>query len=124
LLCKLLAEFVGFCNGAWMHKVAGKPGPSGMLRNEAFSLPESWGGRNCPLLVNVEVIHEFKEAMGGDGLLEFTSADFSEEAQAVYDTLNVFELSLENVWFIFQAMYLLLFPQNCPLFLASGTYKV
>jgi hypothetical protein len=58
----------------------------------------------------VEVIQELKEAMGGDGLLKFTSADFSEEAQAVYDTLNVFELSLENVWFIFQAMYLLLFP--------------
>lgn len=97
-------------NGTRMRKDKHKPGPSGMSRNEAFSMPEQWGGRNCLLPVDVNVIREIKEAMGGDSLLEFTTPEFSAEVQAAYDTLGVAKLTLENVWHVFQALYPLVYP--------------
>jgi hypothetical protein len=35
--------------------------------------------------------------MGGDSLLEFVSTEFSQRAQAVYDSLHVVELTIENL---------------------------
>jgi hypothetical protein len=86
-----------------------KAGPSGMSRNEAFSLPESWGGRNCLLKVDMTIIGELKEAMGGDEILDFVSKEFSERAQAAYDSLGVDDLNIENVWYVFGDLYRLMF---------------
>jgi len=58
-----------------------QPGPSGMSRSEAFSMPENWGGRDGLLPVDVNVVRELKEVMGGDDILEFVSEEFSERAQ-------------------------------------------
>ena len=69
-----------FRNGARMQKDNDIPGPSGMSQNEAFSLLESWGGRNCLLEVDMAVVQELKKAMGGDEILEFVSADFAQHA--------------------------------------------
>ena len=93
-----------------MRKDKDKIGPSGMSRNEAFSLPEEWSGRNCLLPVDVNVIREIKAEMGGDALLEFISAEFSARAQAVYDPLGITKLMIENIWHVFRAMYPLVFP--------------
>lgn len=81
-----------------------------MSRNEAFSLPESWGGRNCLLPVDINVIREMKEALGGDAILEFVPADFAQRAQDAYDTLNIADLTLENVWYVFRDLLPNLFP--------------
>ncbi|KAF8445060.1 hypothetical protein L210DRAFT_3611184 [Boletus edulis BED1] len=110
LLRKDLQETMDFRNGARMRKDNNKIGPSAMSRNQAFSLPEQWGGRDCLLPVNVNVIQEIKAEMGGDALLQFTSAEFSARAQAMYDTLGITELTTENIWHVFQAMYPLVFP--------------
>lgn len=99
-----------FRNGTKMRKDNEKLGPSGMSRNEAFSLPESWGGRNCLLPVDINVIRELKAEMGGDSLLEFTSVEFSVCAQTAYDSLHIVNLSFENVWFVFRDLYPLIFP--------------
>ena len=98
-----------FRNGARMRKDNNKAGPSGMSRSEAFSLPESWGGRNCLLEVNMAVVRELKEAMGGDEILAFVSAEFSERVQAAYDTLEIVDLNLQNVWYVFHDLYPLVF---------------
>ncbi|KAG9316859.1 hypothetical protein JVU11DRAFT_2931 [Chiua virens] len=82
LLCKDLQEMMDFHNGTRMRKDNDKIGPSGMSRNDAFSLPEQWGGRNCLLPIDMNVIREIKAEMGGDALLEFTSVEFSARAQA------------------------------------------
>jgi hypothetical protein len=99
-----------FCNGARMRKDNDKIGPSRMSGNEAFSLPKKWGGRNCLLSVDVDMIREIKSKMGGDALLEFTSVVFSACAQAAYDILGITNLTIENVWNVFQAVYPLVFP--------------
>ena len=103
-----LDSFMQFRNGAKMRKDAKKAGPSGVSRNEAFSLFEEWGGRNCILPVDLDVIREIKEAMGGDSLLEFTTSTFSKQAQVAYDSQGIVQLSFENCWDIFTAMHPLL----------------
>lgn len=112
LLRTELADFMAFRNGARMRKNKNKPGPSGMSRNEAFSLPEKWGGRNCLLPVDVEVVREIKEAMGGDALLDFVVPEFAARAQRAYDSLDIQTLTLENVWHVFQALMPLIFPNH------------
>lgn len=49
-----------------------------MSHNEAFAMSEKWGGHNCLLPVDVEVIHQIKEEMGGDSLLEFITDEYSQ----------------------------------------------
>jgi hypothetical protein len=90
-----------FQNGTQMRKDNDKPGPSGMSRNEVFSLPESWGGWNCLLEVDMAVVQGLKEAMGGDEILKFVSPDFAQHAQAAYNTLGITDLNLENVGMYF-----------------------
>ena len=99
-----------FRNGARMRKDNNKPGPSGVSRNEAFALPENWGGRNCLIPVDIEVIKEIKVAMGGDQVLSFVSAEFAQLAQNAYGTLHVSQLKFDNVWAVFTALLPIVFP--------------
>jgi len=110
LLRKELDAFMSSRNSYRSRKDNNKPGPSGMSRNEAFSMPQNWGGRNCLLEVDVDVIRQIKEEMGGDQLLEFVPPDFSERAQTAYDSLNIQNLTMENVWLVFRDMLPLVFP--------------
>jgi hypothetical protein len=87
-----------------------KMGPSGMSHNEAFSLSESWGGQNCLLPVDVDVICEIEAEMGGDALLNFVSDEFAAQCQAVYDGLHISELTLANIWQVFIVMLPLVYP--------------
>jgi hypothetical protein len=99
-----------FRNAARMRKDIHKPGPSGVSRDHAFTFPESWGGRDCLLPVDVEVIRKMKADMGGDSLLNFVSVEFSERAQVIYDSLDISDLTFENIWAVFSKMFPLLFP--------------
>jgi hypothetical protein len=93
-----------------MRKDNEKPDPSGMSRNQAFSLPEEWNGRDCLLKIeDLSVIKQLKEELGGDELVSFSTPEFSSRAQEAYDSLNVVDLTFENVWAVFTAMLLLVF---------------
>jgi len=108
-----LQTWVTYANGVPMQKDKTKPGPSGKSRNEAYSLYESWGGRDCLLPVaNMELIHELKEAVGGAELLEFSSPELSARAQDSFDSLGTFTLGFENVWVVFQRILPLVFPRT------------
>ena len=50
-------------------KTRTRQGPSSMSRNNVFSLPEEWGGRDCLLKIkDLSVVPELKEELGGDAL--------------------------------------------------------
>jgi len=113
LIRQELQSWVAYANGVPMRKDKGKPGPSGMSRNEAYSLYESWGGRDCLLPVtNTELIHELKEVVGGAELLEFSSPDLSTRAQDAFNSLGTFNLGFENVWIVFRQILPLVFPRT------------
>ncbi|KAI0697862.1 hypothetical protein BC835DRAFT_1269742 [Cytidiella melzeri] len=111
LLRQELKKAMEFRNTLPIRKQKNKPGPSGMSRNDAFTLPDKWGGRNCLLPVDMHIIRDIKEAMGGDDILEFVSRDFRKCAEHVYASLNIAQLGFDNVWFVFNAMLPLVFPQ-------------
>jgi hypothetical protein len=92
-----------------MRKDKMKPGPSGMSRNQAFSLPGDWNGRDCLLKIeDISVIKKLKEELGGEELVSFSTPEFSARAQEAYDSLDIRDLAFENVWNVFVAMLLLL----------------
>lgn len=97
-----------FRNGVRMRKDAAKPGPSGMSRNQAFSLYEKWGGKNCLLPIPVEDVRQMKEELGGEELLAFTTSEFAARAEVAYDSLKVTKLTMQNIWVVFTAMLPLL----------------
>jgi hypothetical protein len=93
-----LEEFVEFRNGVRMRKDARKAGPSGCSQNDAFSLYQKHGLSDCLLPIdNMDLIGELKIGMGGDAILEFVSAEFSERAESAYTTLEIEKLTMENV---------------------------
>ncbi|KZV63446.1 hypothetical protein PENSPDRAFT_640844 [Peniophora sp. CONT] len=96
-------------NAAPKRKDDNKLGPSGMSRNVAFSLPHKWGGTNKLLPVDPNYVRGLLDMIGGEELLEFHSPEYNARAQAVYDGLRVRELSSQNAWSVFSAMYPLMY---------------
>ncbi|KIJ36436.1 hypothetical protein M422DRAFT_179437 [Sphaerobolus stellatus SS14] len=84
------------------HKV--KFHPSGISPNLAMALHAEYGGKNCLQSVPKDIVKEMKEHLGGQELLEFVDREYAERAQAVFDSLNICNLSLTNVWYIFRDM--------------------
>lgn len=116
--CIIQAELdatVEFRNTAPMRSQRDKPGPSGKdakTREIAYELYENWGGKDCKLDVPVDVAEKMKADLGGDALLEFTTAEFSQRAQAVLDTLQPVGMTLENGWKLFRVMLPRVFPER------------
>ncbi|KAJ7208423.1 hypothetical protein B0H12DRAFT_1205974 [Mycena haematopus] len=110
-----LDKWAKFRNGVPIRKQKNKPGPSGikaMSRNEAFTTFESWGGVDCLLPVDRDVIRQMKEDLGGEELIAFTTPQFSERAEEAFQTLGVNELTQQNAWDVFQTMLPLVFPER------------
>ncbi|KAJ7075958.1 hypothetical protein B0H15DRAFT_805904 [Mycena belliarum] len=83
---------------------------SRVIQKGVDDLPEKWGGRDCLLPVDVEVVEQMKEDMGGDALIAFSTPEFAERALAAYDSLGIQNLTLQNAWSVFEAMLPLVFP--------------
>ena len=111
LLRQELAKFVEFRNGTPVRRQKDKAGPSGISRNEAFSLPAAWGGQNCLLPLRpdqLDIVRQIKEAMGGEELLAFNRRSYREKAQKIYDSLHIRQLTFANAWDVFNRMRLLM----------------
>lgn len=109
LLQKITNGFMESQNAYRSRKDSKKAGPSWMSQNVAFSLPNTWGGRNCLLPVDHIVIKQIKEEMGGDDILAFVDREFSARAVTAYDSLGIADLNFNNVWDIFTAMLEILY---------------
>jgi hypothetical protein len=113
LLRKLANEFIESRNAYRSRLDRTKPGPSGMSRNEAYSLPHKWEGGQYLLDVDVDIVREIKEFISnGEDLFRFplVTTEFERCAEEVYQLLHIHELGLSNVWNIFRMMLPLLFP--------------
>lgn len=92
------------CNSYKSRKDKNKAGPSGMSSNVAFALPHKWGGQNLLLPIDVNLVREIKEHMGGDEILEFVTAEYSAKIQQIYDQLGIQNLEFDNVWEVFRSI--------------------
>ncbi|KAE9403058.1 hypothetical protein BT96DRAFT_990700 [Gymnopus androsaceus JB14] len=82
----------------------GKFLPSRASPNIAFSLYEKYKGDYGLQLVDREVIVKLMEDMGGKDLIRFVSIEYAAEVQQVLDSLDPPELSMDNIWDVFQEM--------------------
>lgn len=79
--------------------------PSGASPSEIYSLPEKYGLRQCLRPVDVAVIQEAKEAIGGAGLIDFVHPDYAVHAEEVLASLGGLQaVTYQNIWDIFVAM--------------------
>jgi hypothetical protein len=69
-----------------------------------YSLYEKYGGENCLQKVDVGMIHELMELVGGADLICFVSHEYDAHAQAVFNHLCLLPVTFSNVWDVFQAM--------------------
>lgn len=102
-----LDKYVVFRNGYKSRKDSTKVGPSGCSRNDAFTLHDDYGLRNCLLPLDerqLDIVREIKQKMEGLRPLAFVSDDFDERAQAAYLKLGVTELTFDNAWHVFLAL--------------------
>jgi hypothetical protein len=88
-----------------MRKDKTKIHPSGVSPNVAMSLHSTkYGAENCLQEVPKETVKEMLENLDGESLLAFVDDEYAAKAQQVYNSLGIANLSLTNVWDIFEAM--------------------
>ncbi|KAF8329718.1 uncharacterized protein EI90DRAFT_3061677 [Cantharellus anzutake] len=91
-------------NAFRVRKLKNKPGPSGVSANIAYALPGTFGMKDVLLRdIDVEIVRRKKEQLSQDSL-HFVPPEYAERAKEVYNSLNVRELSIHNVWDIFRKM--------------------
>lgn len=78
--------------------------PSGVSPNIAYTLHKKYGGENYLQPVNTAIVRELMVELGGEELIQFVSPEYAVCAQGVYDRLNIGELTLENIWFVYSEM--------------------
>ncbi|KAF5386057.1 hypothetical protein D9615_002423 [Tricholomella constricta] len=78
--------------------------PSGISPNIAISLCHKYGATNYLQPVDVAVVQQLMQDIGGAELIQFVHADYAARAQAAYDSLHISSLTFDNVWNIFQSL--------------------
>ncbi|KAJ7592636.1 hypothetical protein C8J56DRAFT_929099 [Mycena floridula] len=84
-------------------KDRGKKLPSGDSPNVMYSLHRKFGGENCLIPVDTEIVKELMEELGGEDLIRFVTVEYADHAKAVFDSLDM-PLTMQNVWQVFQLM--------------------
>ena len=68
-------------------------------------MPHSYGGEPGGLQpVNLALIDELMEDLGGEDLVRFVSREYEARAEQVYTSLEIAELTFHNVWDVFSRM--------------------
>lgn len=97
-------------NSARIRKDNKKALPSGTNSNHIYSFPGKYDMQDCRIPVDIRVIKEIKEELGGESLLDFVSPEFAEHANIAFHILGAPKLTGENIWSIFAQLLPLVFP--------------
>ena len=78
--------------------------PSGVSPNVAFALFHKYNAVNCLQPVDVAVVHNLMEEIGGEELIQFVYPEYAARAQAAFNTLQITSLTFDNVWIVFKEL--------------------
>ena len=78
--------------------------PSGVSPDVCYALCGKFGGKDCLQLVDVDTVRGLMRDIGGESLIQFVTPEYAEQAQAVFNGLNVGKLAFDNVWLVYTAM--------------------
>src|ERR1700742_4696207 len=109
IMQKELDKFVHFANNRRMRKQKDKVLPSGVTPDFAYTFPDQFGGRDCLIPVDRQVVKEILDDMEAekDALTDWgVPPEFAAAASAAAISLeiNIEECSLNNIWWIFAAI--------------------
>ncbi|KAJ7792503.1 hypothetical protein B0H14DRAFT_2930834 [Mycena olivaceomarginata] len=97
-----------FCeqNNHRIRKQKNKILPSGGTPNEFCSNPTAYGGKDCLILVDEDVIDQLLEEARAEAHehMRYVDDEFDVLAQEAYMTLGEPEITLQNAWTVFRAM--------------------
>ncbi|KAF8813244.1 hypothetical protein BYT27DRAFT_6380054 [Phlegmacium glaucopus] len=82
----------------------GKQLPSGCSPHVEMTLYSQFGAKNCLQPVDTDIIDALIMEIGSDDVLQFVTPAYAEQAQGIYDDLQIGELMFQNVWSIFTKM--------------------
>lgn len=74
--------------------------PLGVSPNVVMALHQDYNATDCLQNVDIALIHALKGNIGGDDLIWFVSAEYTAHCKAIYDTLSVQKLMLQNFWIV------------------------
>ncbi len=82
-----------------------------MAPNILYATPHSYGGEREGLQpVDLALIDELMEDLGGEDIIRFVSHEYEARAEQVYVSLEIGELTFHNVWDVFSRMLPLMKP--------------
>lgn len=70
---------------------------------------EDFGAEYCLQLVDINIIKEIKQKLGGEELLQFVNKDVALHCEAMYCALGSPGVTLNNAWHVFSDMLPLVF---------------
>lgn len=107
LMQKELDKFCQFANNCRMRKQPDKLLPSEVSPKFAYLFPERFDAHDCLQTVDVQIVEEIlndleeeKRMLTDWGVPE----EFSERAKEVLQMIEVGEVTLSNIWIVFNAM--------------------
>jgi hypothetical protein len=104
-----LDKFRFQANNRRVRKQKQKSLPSGVSPNIAYTFPEKFGGTDQLQPVDIEVIQEILDQMQAekDALADWgIPEDFAQRAQAAFVETRIVEVSVSNIWIVFQCILL------------------
>jgi hypothetical protein len=104
-----LDKFRYQANNRRVRKQKQKTLPSGVSPNIAYTFPERYGGADCLQTVDVRVIQDILDQMQAekDALTDWgVPEDFSRRARTAFEEMCAPEISISNIWIVFQCILL------------------
>ena len=94
-------------NSRRMRKDKNKLTPSGCSPNEAYDLYEDYNGVHCLQPVDTAVVQQIMDDIERERnpVIDWgVPEEFAAHAQEVYDSLDISNLTMKNVWIVFKHM--------------------
>ncbi|KAF9474800.1 hypothetical protein BDN70DRAFT_815066 [Pholiota conissans] len=77
--------------------------PSGVAPSVSYTLYQQYGGRQCLIPVDREVVKALMDEIGED-VIRFVSREYEAKAEAAFATLGIPKLTKQNIWRVFVDM--------------------
>ena len=87
--------------------------PSGVPPNVAMACYEDYPDvKNCLQPVDLSLLAELKELIGGEELLCFMPKEISDRCEMAFEELGISEVTFQNAWDVFLHMLPLVFDKD------------
>lgn len=105
-----LDAFSEYWNNHRIRSQPDKPNISGTTPRQAFTVPLSFGGQDCRIIVDRQVIDDLRAEIpvSREDSMHWVDDQFSDRVQVAYETIGSPKLCLQSGWAIFSQLLIVL----------------